>query len=202
MKKSSITKVLFSRLFGILLLLLVYIGVNYIARYFSNDTFLAFTGFFNDSILMLIFIGIIFMIGEIFETRNFPVNLPYPLFTAVGGVLVAVFVVNMLKFVNVYLGIDFIEQVLPYALLLYLMVFFIAIGLGYVKVFAKLSDEEEDEIKEKRKNVEWEDIGNEFKFALYNLGRTLNRKFSKKEKDKVSEKEYRGHSNKKIKAKK
>ncbi len=40
----------------------------------------------------------------------------------------------------------------------------------------------EEKKKEVRKKVDWRDIGEEFKYALYNLGNSINRALEKEEK--------------------
>lgn len=46
----------------------------------------------------------------------------------------------------------------------------------------KKSEEKKRDKEVKRKKVEWNDIGEEFKYALYNLGNSINRSLEKEEK--------------------
>lgn len=135
--------------------------------------------FFNSQIVFLFVMTILFMIGELFNNSKFPLNLPAPVFNAVGGVLLVIFIFKIFGLIESY-----VDLALPFNLLLSItipVVFFIVLIAGYVHIFVSIGKpREKPKSKKKSSKLEWEDVGEEFKQAFYEMARSLKRRFKKK----------------------
>lgn len=67
--------------------------------------------------------------------------------------------------------------------------FFIVLIVGFVGVFSSiLPKKAKPVIKPKRKGIEWEDVGEEIKSAIYNLASTIKKRFEPKKAKKEKKK--------------
>ena len=91
----------------------------------------------------------------------------------------------MLAVVGSYVGF-----ILPYALLkllISMLVFFIVLIVGFIGAFMPkqikcVGKIKKTKRKKKKSKVEWEDVGEEFKMALYNLASTIKENLKPKRK--------------------
>lgn len=135
-RKESFFGVLVSRVIGIVIFLILLAVLNALAGYVQSPTFLRVVEFLNANIGLLILITAIFLIGDLFGALAFPLNLPGPVFSAVGAVFTVVFLFRLFLLVGEITGVTFFtlfEGTL--ALLIYLFVFFIVLIGGYIALF-------------------------------------------------------------------
>ena len=195
--KPSLNKTIWSGILGILFFLIVVGVLNIIANYVSNIVFQSIVVFFNQNIWFIVLISIIMLLGSIFEIFRFPFNLPYPLFNALGGVLVVEFVFEILILISSLIGKDIYLLLLPFYSIIVILVLIVVLVVGYVHVFIGIgkSKDSEEQIKKTNEPIEWKDIGQEFKGALYNLATTIReglRPKKSKKKKKSSKKKKKG----------
>jgi len=180
MKKFS--KVVFEGIFGIIFFLIMVGILNIIAVYVSNPIFQSIVAFINENILFILLISVIIFLANIFEVFIFPFNLIYPIFNAIGGVLWVVFIFRVLNLVDSLVGTKLYVLLFPIYIILLIIVPIIVLIVGYVKVFTRLIPKpKKKKKKKKRKCVDWEDVSEEFRKALYNIGKTLEQRFKPKE---------------------
>ncbi|MEA3514548.1 MAG: hypothetical protein U9R34_03670 [Nanoarchaeota archaeon] len=174
MKNKTVLGVTLSRLIGLVVFLLILGLLNYIQ--FNNIINLQVVNFLNQNLGVIIILSILFYLGELFSIFRFPLNIPSPLFNSLGGIFLVGFIFRIFYMLGKVLNQDaffafkFLE---PFAIIL---VFVIVIISGYIKIVIELipkTKQEKKKSKVKPKKTEWEDIGNEFKNALYNLASTL-----------------------------
>lgn len=125
-----------TRVIGFLIFLVLLGIANVLAYYIKNEIFLSVVGFLNANIWLIIIFSVIFLIGEIFGYLMFPLNIPSPLFNAVGGALLIQFVFKLLKFIlnatniKIDLGISLAEI----ENIIIIIVFIIVLVVGYVHI--------------------------------------------------------------------
>jgi len=182
----KISKIVVSGIIGFVIFLILLGIANYLTRYISIDFYADIVLFFNDNLLILSILFILGILSEIFWALFFPFNLIAPVTSAIFWVYILTFIYRFWIFLDYYAetGIIFPIDIL------YKAVFLLVLFVGYIIILARLEYKEEKESLEKKKEkeetekevkkVEWKDIGSEFKLALYNLGRALNRAFSGK----------------------
>jgi hypothetical protein len=193
---------------GFILLVAILIIANILVKNVSNPIYGNTINFFNSTIGLLLIIFLVGMINDLFWNFKFPFNLVAPITGAFLSIFIVNFIYNIWQFSQSYIHSGFYIPVYP----IYSVVFLIVLGFGYFNLVIKerggkdIRDYKEyhekknkekekiyQEIKKRRKEhkkIEWRDVGNEFKLALYNLGDSINDAFDRK-KDKHSDKEER-----------
>lgn len=188
----GISSILLRGIAGILFFIIVWVLANFFSQYTTNESVLMVLDTVNANIVLLLVIAILFLTGELLFAFRFPFSLPAPLFNAVGGVLIASFVFNML-----YLVDDLAEQTIfrvlePVTWLVYFLVFVIVLIAGYIQVIKDiftparkerviLVEEEKTKKKKSRKEkVTWDEVGEEFKEAMHSFAKALKEAFEPK----------------------
>ncbi len=137
-RKESVVGVLVSRTIGIVVFLILLGILNILAGdYVQTPTFLRIVAFLNANIGLLILISVIFLVGDLFGALPFPLNLPGPIFGAVGAIFLVMFLFRLFSLVGEITGVELFtlfERTL--ALPVYLLVFIIALIGGYIALFA------------------------------------------------------------------
>jgi len=125
-----------TRIIGFLIFLVLLGIANLLTYYIKNDIFLSVVAFINANIWLIIIFSVIFLIGEIFGYLMFPLNIPSPLFNAVGGVLLIQFVFKLLVFIfdMTNININFGVPLSSIENLVIIIVFIIVIIVGYVHI--------------------------------------------------------------------
>ena len=152
----SVTAVLFSRLIGFILFLIIIALLNFLVLYIDNITFTAVVHFLNQNIWIMILFSLLIAGGELFSVLTLPFNLPYPLFNAIGSLFLVKFLFNILSFVNNELinvsvpniGITFKSLFIIIAAI----VFLIVLISGYVKILVQMysNDDSDEDYVQKR----------------------------------------------------
>jgi hypothetical protein len=175
-------RALVSGLFEILIFLIVLVVFRFVSNHTSWPLFSGFVDLlFANAPIILIF-SVMFMIGEILAAFSFPFNLLFPIFNAVGSVLLVSFLITVLKFLDAYyaIGIAYALNVMQLFLLpLTLLVVLIA---GYLSIFIQSKGPEyapatpspRARPKEAFKgSPSWEAIGDEFRQMIADLIRKI-----------------------------
>lgn len=137
-KKESVAGVLVSRTIGIVVFLILLGVLNILAgAYVQTPTFLRIVAFLNANLGLLILISVIFLVGDLFGALAFPLNLPGPIFGAVGAVFLVTFLFRLFSLVGGITGVEiFALFERAFALPVYILVFIIALIGGYLALFA------------------------------------------------------------------
>ncbi len=186
--------IIFKRFIGFIVLIIFLIVANILVKYVNNSVYTNVIGFFNSVIALFIILLFIGTINEILWSLNFPFNLIAPVTGAILSIFIVDFFYRLWQLVQSYADIH-VE--LPMAII-YPFVFVVVLVLGYLSLLArgtKTSEEwrehmkkEKSELKREMKSIRpdkerhrgkdkvtWEDVGEEFKFALFNLGVSINK---------------------------
>lgn len=136
-RKESFFGVLISRIIGLVILLILIAILNALAGYVQSLTFLRVVEFLNANIGLLILIAALFLVGDLFGALTFPLNLPGPVFGAAGAVFTIMFLFRLFSLVAGITGIAIFGIFTgPLALLIYIIIFVLALIGGYIALFA------------------------------------------------------------------
>ena len=187
----TIPSIIIWKTVGFLFFLILLAVSNFLMPNFSNiPMYAGIVQFFNSNLIIFFTIFIVDMISEIMWVFNFPFNILAPVFSSVLSIYVVILLYRILQLIAFYTNTNIN---LPVGLITTL-VSFIVLLVGYLTIIARHGKSEKDweekkggskkKMEKKTKNIEWEDIGNEFKKVFYNIGRSLNEAFEGKDKKK------------------
>jgi len=123
-----------TRFIGFLIFLVLLGLANVLTYYIKNEIFLSVVNFLNVNVWLIIIFSVILLIGEIFGLLMFPLNIPGPLFNAVGSVFLIQFVFKLFEFITklskvvINIPLNNIENVVM------ILVFIIVLVVGYVHI--------------------------------------------------------------------
>jgi len=176
MRERSIPKIIISHLAGILLFLVLIILLN---GFVTTDNMMVkdIIMFLNSNIALIIILSIIFMIADIIYALMIPLSLPAPLFSAIGSMLVVMFIYRILGLIDVILNTDMLSALIWTRWLFYPVVFIVVLITGFISIFLRpvMRIGETRPRREKiiditmKKKKSWNDVGDEFKEMLYDL---------------------------------
>ncbi len=175
-------RALVSGLAGIIIFLLVLVLLRFIAGHTSSDLFSGFVDLLIANVVLLIFISVLFMFGDIFAAFPFPFNLPFPIFKAVGGVFLVSFLFQVLGFLDAYYSIGLFPGLEPVILILYPLTFIVVIIAGYISIAADFrGKKQETGIPSSGPGWSggsagcptWDDLGKEFRQMISDLIRRI-----------------------------
>jgi hypothetical protein len=136
-RKESVVGILISRVIGLVIFLILLGILNVLAGdYVQSPIFLQIVAFLNANLGLLILISVIFLVGDLFGALVFPLNLPGPVFGAVGAVFLVMFLIRLFSLVGEITGVGFFALFETFALPIYALVFIIALIGGYIALFA------------------------------------------------------------------
>ena len=180
-KDTSATQALISGLIGIIFFLIMLIILNYIAVHISSPLFSGFVDLLYANAALIIIFSVLFMFGNIFATFVFPFNLPFPILNAVASVLLVSFILSIMGFINSFYALGIGTSLELVKLILYPLTFVVVLIAGlYLDILRKPEERNSDECslspahideneEQKRRSPSWEEIGNEFRQAIFDF---------------------------------
>lgn len=199
-----VLRIIFSNILGFIMFLILLAIANLLVPHIPSSVYESIVDFFNSNILLFFGMMLVGMINEIFWSFFFPFNILAPITSATLSIFIVTFIYRAWYFIDSYVHTNI---VLPSSV--YVPVALIVLFIGYITILArqgKPKEVYEQEAKKpvpkkseiiKRKpdeKVEWEDVSNEFKLALYNLGRSINKSFEEGKRKKGKKERRRGKS--------
>src|SRR5271157_4740854 len=201
-REHSAAGLIVKRTVGFIIFLIILLIANILASGFNNFVYSNIMQFFNTSIPLFFILFVIGIINDLFWSFYFPWNMFAPITSSILSIFVVTFLYRVWLFANSYVHSTF---VIPLGLIS-TIVFIIVFISGYLHLARRGIEHEEfwnkkewekwkdwkkgwyrEEIKshkkKHKKRVDWEDVGEEFKLALYNLGDSINRSFDKHKKE-------------------
>lgn len=193
----SVFRIILSNIGGFILFLIVLAIANIIMPYIPSTIYADVVGFFNANILLFLLMMFIGLINDIFWSFYFPFNILAPITSALLSIFVVVFFYRVWNFLNTYIKA---EIAVPKGL--YTPVALFVLVIGFILILArrgkpreayeewvnrKQEAQKKSEAAGKRpaEEIDWADVGNEFKMFFYNIGRSINKSFEKeKQKEK------------------
>lgn len=134
----SIPGIIALRIFGLLLFLFLLYIANNLSFFTDNPLNYQIILFLNSHVWLLVLITFAFLIGEIFNALIFPLNLPAPLFNAVGAVLLVGFLIRIFALFDILLYINIFHIFDTLSFIIYPFVFIIVLIGGYILILQNL----------------------------------------------------------------
>jgi hypothetical protein len=176
MTNKNISTIILSRLGGLLLFIILLLIANIISNQITNPIILQIIYFLNNNIGTIIFFTIIFFLADLFSIFIFPFNLPYPLFNALGSILLILFLFQILPH-SIIIQEETKNTILNLQTITLLIVTLIVLIVGYTNIFSH--KEKKRQKSKKKQQTNWEDVGNEFRELIIFFSKKL-RKVKKK----------------------
>jgi hypothetical protein len=184
-KQHSLGWVFVSRMIGIICFLIIVVLANILTYYVNSPLYHSGVDFLNLNFWLLLLIGIIIFVADIFGAFPFPLNLPAPVIKAIGSVFIIAFVLRVFEWVDSVTGNNIYHYFWLLSFVIVPIVFIIVLLAGYYEIIcdlwakAKLRDQSDVEVAGETVSAaspsapaspkSWEDIGAEFRMMLYDL---------------------------------
>ena len=184
-KQHSLGWVFVSRMIGIICFLIIVVLANILTYYVNSPLYHSGVDFLNLNFWLLLLIGIIIFVADIFGAFPFPLNLPAPVIKAIGSVFIIAFVLRVFEWVDSATGNNIYHYFWLLSFVIVPIVFIIVLLAGYYEIIcdlwakAKLRDQSEVEVAGETVPAtgspavtspkSWEDIGAELRLMLYDL---------------------------------
>jgi len=178
-----------SGLIGIAFFLILLIVMKVIANHILSPFFTGFVDFLFANVVLVVLFSVLFMLGEVFEALDYPLNLPFPIFKAIGSVLLVAFIIRILEFIDTYSMLGMGSAILVLKIILYPLMFLIVLVTGYASIFStsrcvKRCDEpaspESPQPACRERAPTWDEIGGEFRQILQDLLRGIHDEINRK----------------------
>ena len=179
--EKSLGWVFVTRMIGILTFLIVIVLANILKSIYPGCA--PVVEFLNANFWLLLLIGIILFIAEIFTAFPFPLDLPAPIIRAFGSVFIITFLLAVVRWLIVSAEINNLFQIL--SILVAPIVFLLILATGYYEILRRLfrtgltngaaSATPDPTIGTPRaatnENVvrSWDDVGVEFRMMVYDI---------------------------------
>jgi hypothetical protein len=185
MGRNSVFWLIISKLIGLILFILVVWLANFFIPFINSPMYSEIVNFVNINLTFMIVMSAIFSIGEIFFALPFPVNLPAPLFSSLGTIFLVTFIGRLFQLIGFMTDIEIIEAFRVLSFIIYPLAFIGVLIGGYISIFSALvTGNGSHEKKPKSINVKrtrtWNDVGEEFKNAIFDFFSMLRRAFNRK----------------------
>jgi len=184
--KRSLGWVFVSRMIGIIIFLIVVVLANILTFYVSNPTYHAGVEFLNTNFWLLLIIGIILFVADIFRAFPFPLDLPYPVIRAIGSVFIIAFVLRIFEWVDRVTANNLYHYFWLLSFVVVPLVFIIVLATGYYEILRELwarSKYDHDQVPVTgevsletapqpgtEKNAKsWDEISAEFRLMMYDI---------------------------------
>jgi hypothetical protein len=185
-EKRSPLWVVISGLAGIVIFLVLLVILGYLASYFHNAFLLGIVTLLVNNLALIITAGIIFIVADVFLTFRFPFNIPGPLFSGLGSLLVVSLLFILMDFFSRSYGLGISAMFSGIQYILYPLVFLIVVLAGYARIFypekarAGIPGGADTDNPPGPPGKTWDDIGNEFRQALYDFFHRIREELNRK----------------------
>jgi hypothetical protein len=182
-RDKSLSWVFVSRMTGIICFLIVVVLVNILKEFIKNPILLSGIDFLNTNFWLLLVIGIIIFVADIFSAFPFPLNLPFPVIKAVGSVFIVAFVLRIFAWVDLITANNLYHYFWLLSFVIVPLVFILVLVTGYFEIMRDLwwkprvegdgtivcEPAPAGETPPVTGVKSWDEIGDEFRLMLYDL---------------------------------
>jgi hypothetical protein len=181
----SLGWVFVTRMIGIISFLIIVVLANILTYYVASPVFYSGVGLLNANFWLLLLIGIIIFIGDIFTAFPFPLDLPAPVIRAIGSVFIIAFVLRVFEWVDRLAGSNIYQFFWFLSFVVVPVVFLLVLLSGYYEIIRRLfrsgrtngmaptipdptigtprAAQPDNSVKS------WEDVGFEFRMMVYDI---------------------------------
>lgn len=127
-----------TRMIGIITFLIVLVLANILTLYVGNEIFRSGVIFLNNNFWLLLLIGIILLIADVFSAFPFPLDLPAPIIRAIGSVFIIAFVLRIFSWVDTVTGNNIYSFFWLLSFIIVPLVFILVLASGYYEIIRRL----------------------------------------------------------------
>jgi hypothetical protein len=181
----SLGWVFVTRMIGIIAFLIIVVLANILTYYVASPVFYSGVSLLNANFWLLLLIGIIIFIGDIFTAFPFPLDLPAPIIRAIGGVFIIAFMLRVFEWVDRLTGSNIYQFFYFLSFIVVPVVFILVLITGYYEIIRRLFRSARangmtpatldptigtPRAAQPDTNVKsWEDVGLEFRMMVYDI---------------------------------
>jgi hypothetical protein len=134
----SLGWVFVTRMIGIISFLIIVVLANILTYYMVNPVFRSGVDLLNANFWLLLLIGIILFIAEIFTAFPFPLDLPAPVIHAIGSVFIIAFILRVFEWVDQVSGSSIYQFFWFLSFIVVPLVFLLVLFTGYYEIIRRL----------------------------------------------------------------
>ena len=185
-EKRSLSGVIVSGLIGILVFLVLLVIFGYLASYYHSEVFIGLVALLVNNLGLILTASVLFIVADIFSIFRFPFSIPGPLFSGLGSLFVISLLFIVMDFFDQAYSLGISAMFLKIRYLIYPLVFFIVIIAGYARILSPdITRCKESEDEDRHNTVSppvrsWDDIGNEFRQAIYDFFHRIREELNRK----------------------
>jgi hypothetical protein len=181
-KQRSLGWVFITRMIGIISFLIVVVLANILDFYVGSSLYHSGVDFLNLNFWLLLLIGIIIFVADIFGAFPFPLNLPAPIIKAIGSVFIIAFLLRVFDWVDSTTGNNIYHYFWLLSFVIVPIVFIIVLLAGYYEIIydlwakAKIREGSNVAVAGSADNPQaisspksWEDVSAELRMMLYEI---------------------------------
>jgi hypothetical protein len=127
-----------TRMMGIISFLIIIVLANILSYYIANPTYHSGVDLLNANFWLLLIIGIILLIADLFTAFPFPLDLPAPLIRAIGSVFIIAFILRIFAWVDMVTGSTFYQLFWSLSFIVVPIVFLLVLVTGYYEIIRRL----------------------------------------------------------------
>lgn len=174
-----------TRMIGIISFLIIVVLANILKFYVQNPIYHSGVDFLNTNFWLILLIGIIFFIADIFSSFLFPLDLPAPVIRAIGSVFLIAFVLRTFSWVDQVTGNNIYEFFWLLSFIIVPVVFILVLATGYYEILRRLfvrgrvngtgAATPDPTIGTPRPTAaedgarSWDDVGEEFRLMIWDI---------------------------------
>lgn len=134
----SLGWVFVTRMIGIISFLIIVVLANILKFYLANPVYQSGVGLLNANFWLLLIIGIIIFVADIFTAFPFPLDLPSPIIRAIGSVFIIAFILRVFEWVDVVTGSSLYQFFWFLSFVVVPLVFLLVLVNGYFEIIRRL----------------------------------------------------------------
>lgn len=134
----SLGWVFVTRMIGLISFLIIVVLANILTFYLANPVYQSGVGLLNANFWLLLIIGIIMFVADIFTAFPFPLDLPSPIVRAIGSVFIIAFILRAFEWVDVVTGSNFYQFFWFLSFIVVPLVFLLVLVTGYYEIIRRL----------------------------------------------------------------
>jgi hypothetical protein len=182
----SLGWVFVTRMIGIISFLIIVVLANILSYYIGNSTYHSGVDLLNANFWLLLIIGIIMFVADIFTAFPFPLDLPAPIIRAIGSVFIIAFILRIFEWVDKVTGSNLYQFFWFLSFIVVPVIFLLVLITGYYEIIRRLfrsgiinggsSTTPDPTIGTPRLTPatnggikSWDDVGIEFRMMVYDI---------------------------------
>lgn len=195
----SVGWVFVTRMIGILCFLIVVVLAKILTTFISPEgvIYKGIEGILFANFWLLLLIGVIMLVADVFGAFPFPLNLPAPIIKAFGSIFCIAFILNVFQWIDTAFSTALFPLFWIPSLILIPLVFLLILITGYIAIMHQLWRQPEPDTEGGAKIVHqepfqetelpvsdvksWEEIGAEFRMMLYDIIHRFRQEIKKKQ---------------------